>query len=95
MPHAIRMFRPRGYPPVRHSPSHINYGHAHRQWRIQVLLRNPVCQCGQPATQAHHIKALVDGGDPFTLANGAALCVSCHSKITYAENHKNNNLKGE
>lgn len=87
MPLQIKMLRPASYPLSKYTPAKANYGYQHRQWRRQVLLRNPVCQCGDRATQAHHVKALSDGGEPFSLDNAASCCASCHSKITWRENH--------
>ncbi len=58
----------------------------HRQWRTCVLRRaGGRCQgCGRSGTRlfADHIVELKDGGAALDLANGQALCGSCHSAKT-------------
>lgn len=64
-----------------------------REIRKAFLVRNPLCEmCKRQgkytaAQEVHHIKALADGGDN-RMSNLMALCKSCHSKITYAENNR-------
>ena len=66
----------------------------HRAWRAAVLLRdNWQCRvCGRVCgsvgeAHADHIVPLNLGGDQFSLENGQALCLSCHSKKTCREMH--------
>lgn len=60
----------------------------HRAWRAAVLRRaGGRCQwpgCGRAGTRlfADHIVELKDGGRPFDLANGQALCGSHHTAKT-------------
>jgi 5-methylcytosine-specific restriction endonuclease McrA len=61
----------------------------HREWRRGVLDRDQrVCQlqypgrCTQVATQADHIIEIADGGSPFDLGNGQAVCEPCHKLKT-------------
>lgn len=64
----------------------------HRVWRDTVIARaNGACEtCGRTDVMlyADHIKELRDGGDPFDVSNGSALCGSCHTKKTLAERGK-------
>jgi hypothetical protein len=58
-----------------------------KRWQIlrrRILFDNPLCSCGEIATDVHHIKDIEDGGDPWSRANCLALCHSCHSQITRA-----------
>lgn len=50
--------------------------------RRKVLFLNPLCECGEIATDVHHIRDLADGGVPYDQANLEAMCHSCHSKHT-------------
>ena len=59
------------------------------QWkslRLRILVSEPFCrQCGRPASQVDHIKAIEDGGDPWDEANLQPLCPRCHSAKTWRE----------
>ena len=69
----------------------------HKAWRAQVIKRaGGRCECvedGKRCTRAEplyrlyadHIRELKDGGAPFDLANGRALCSSHHTSKTLAE----------
>lgn len=71
----------------------------HRAWRDKVIERAGNC-CqgtrpdGRPCRRtgvrlfADHIVERKDGGDPFDLANGQALCGSCHGVKTSSERAK-------
>jgi 5-methylcytosine-specific restriction endonuclease McrA len=56
------------------------------RWRrVRRLIRrgdgDQCVTCGAThGLEVHHIAALVDGGDPFTLDNLITLCHSCHTK---------------
>ena len=60
----------------------------HRAWRAAVLRRaGGICEaptCGRSGVRlfADHVRELRDGGAPFDLANGRALCGACHSRKT-------------
>jgi 5-methylcytosine-specific restriction endonuclease McrA len=55
--------------------------------REAVLADQPLCPCGQIATDVHHKVDLEDGGDPWARANLEALCHACHSTITRGRQH--------
>lgn len=54
----------------------------YRERRLQVLARDGyTCfYCGQDATTADHVIPIKSGGDPISLDNLVACCVSCNSK---------------
>ena len=58
----------------------------HREWSRRVIARaGGACQhCGRKGVRlfADHIRELKDGGAPFDLGNGAAICGSCHTTKT-------------
>lgn len=67
------------------------YGTAeHQDWSRAVIARaGGMCQgkgCGRTGVRlfADHIVELRDGGAPYDLANGQALCGSCHTRKTAA-----------
>lgn len=61
----------------------------HRAWSRKIIERaRGMCQrCGRNGTRlfADHIIELKDGGASLDLANGQALCGSCHTRKTVAE----------
>jgi 5-methylcytosine-specific restriction protein A len=60
----------------------------YRVWRSGVVQRaQGRCQdCGRGGRLfADHVVEVKDGGAPFDLANGRALCGSCHTRKTAAE----------
>jgi 5-methylcytosine-specific restriction protein A len=62
------------------------YTPEHRDWAKRVLAAaGHICQsCGRYGCRlyADHIVELRDGGAPFALSNGQALCGSCHTTKT-------------
>ena len=58
-------------------------GDDHLAWRRMVIARAGHCceRCGRSGVRlfADHITELRDGGNPLELANGQALCGSCHT----------------
>lgn len=63
----------------------------HRAWSRAVIARaKRRCQgagCARTGVRlfADHIREIRDGGAPLDLANGQALCGSCHGRKTAAE----------
>ena len=48
-------------------------------------------QCGKAGRlEAHHVRPLHRGGDPYDLANLQTLCRGCHIETTAAENRSKN-----
>ncbi len=72
---------------IRTPESKKRYGYQWKKIRARFLIKNPLCEmCKQQgryttATEVHHIKPLVDGGNNNE-NNLMALCKSCHSAIT-------------
>lgn len=60
----------------------------HKQWSAAVIARaHGHCQrCGRSDGRlfADHITELKDGGAPYDMRNGQALCGSCHTRKTAA-----------
>ena len=52
--------------------------------RRHQLDRHPLCECGEIATDVHHLKDLADGGNPWSPDNLQSLCHACHATITRA-----------
>lgn len=51
------------------------YGQPYRKRRAQLLESNPRCHwCGQPATTADHLHAVIDGGADGPLVPSCAPC---------------------
>ena len=47
--------------------------------RFEYLRQHPLCaECGEPATQVHHIKTIQDGGGNEE-SNLKAICFDCHN----------------
>lgn len=66
----------------RPSPAQRGYDSTWRAVRARFLKNNPLCeQCGEPATEVHHITPLSHGGT-HDVGNLVALCKRCHSSIT-------------
>ena len=67
---------------------------AHKAWRQAVLTRCDwqCVDCGRVAygreMHADHVVPISQGGERYDVANGAARCVSCHSRKTARENQK-------
>lgn len=59
--------------------------------RAAVLRARPLCEHCQRmgqivvATQVDHVRAIKDGGEPWARGNLQALCATCHSRKTNAE----------
>ena len=77
-----------------HRPKRQNRAHYNREWEKiskHFLQKHPLCmECEKnnrltPATEVHHIIPVADGGTN-SYDNLAALCKSCHSRITFKEN---------
>jgi 5-methylcytosine-specific restriction protein A len=59
-----------------------------KRWRMLrklVLFEQPLCACGEIATDVDHIVAIEDGGDRWAQSNVHGLCRSCHSRKTNRE----------
>jgi 5-methylcytosine-specific restriction endonuclease McrA len=53
--------------------------------RKLVLFEQPLCPCGDIATDVDHITAIEAGGNPWVRSNLQALCASCHGRKTRQE----------
>ena len=62
--------------------------------RARFLRQHARCVCGAPATQVHHVVRLRDGGrhEPSNLR---ALCASCHSRLTWREDARFGQGRGD
>lgn len=59
-----------------------------KRWKMlrkRRLFLDPLCGCGEIATDVDHIQPIEDGGEPFDLENTQSLCASCHGSKTAAE----------
>lgn len=63
----------------RREPWRSAYNANWRRIRAEVLAEQPLCPCGQLATDVHHLRALRRGGthDRWNLL---ALCKKCHAR---------------
>lgn len=77
--------------PTRPSRSNRGYDWDWYKFRRWYLRRHPLCVdmhgigCKRAATEIDHVVRLVSGGAKFDEKNLQALCKSCHSKKTRAE----------
>lgn len=56
-------------------------------YQCEALEHGTRCEVrGAPLLEAHHVQAIVDGGDPIDPANGAALCRR-HHRMLEAQTH--------
>ncbi len=54
--------------------------------RRRQLHEQPLCAvCGDVAEHADHIRAIQDGGNPWSFANLDSLCAICHGRKTRRE----------
>lgn len=61
-----------------------------RRWkylRRRRLFLDPLCSCGEIATDVDHIVPIDDGGAPYELENTQSLCATCHGRKTRREQH--------
>lgn len=59
------------------------YDVRHREWRDQILKRDPQCKatgCAARSTVADHIVPIRQGGARFDLRNGQGMCETCHNR---------------
>lgn len=59
-----------------------------KRWKMlrrRRLFLDPLCSCGEIATDVDHITPIEEGGEPFGLENTQSLCKSCHSVKTRRE----------
>jgi 5-methylcytosine-specific restriction endonuclease McrA len=59
-----------------------------KRWRVlrkRRLFLDPLCGCGEIATDVDHKVPIEDGGDAFNLENTQSLCASCHGQKTRRE----------
>lgn len=91
MPHKAPQHNTIPMPVERHVPAGVDtretacsrgYDGTWQKFRLMFLHRHPVCECGKPAVDVHHIHALADGGRRLDDSNCMALCHECHSRIT-------------
>lgn len=67
----------------------------HRKWREQVLKRDGwTCGlkvkniCIWRATEADHVRPIAEGGAPYDVNNGMAICTPCHRWKSSREGHR-------
>ena len=63
-----------------------NFVYATKRWQIlrrRVLFEQPLCRCGELATDVHHIHGVE--ADPWSRAGLEALCHECHSRLSARE----------
>jgi 5-methylcytosine-specific restriction enzyme A len=53
--------------------------------RKRVLYSQPLCPCGEIATDVDHIVPIEQGGNKWAASNLQALCHRCHGQKTNAE----------
>lgn len=59
-----------------------------KRWQItrrKVLFDQPLCECGQIASDVDHIRPIEAGGNPWARWNLQGLCKSCHGRKTRME----------
>lgn len=67
---------------------HYRHIYNSKRWAIvrrHILFSQPLCECGDIATDVDHMVPLDDGGDPYNPTNLQALCHPCHSRKTSRE----------
>lgn len=62
--------------------------------RARFLREHALCPCGARATQVHHVVRLRDGGQ-HEPSNLRALCASCHSRLTWREDARFGQGRGD
>lgn len=74
----------------RPSSAAMGYGARHRQWRAQILARDPWCKTCLVArsTVADHIVPIRQGGAHFDLENGQGQCDTCHQRKRQRESEQ-------
>jgi 5-methylcytosine-specific restriction enzyme A len=86
---AIYRGRCRTHARAREAETHPNKGiYGSKRWQIlrrRVLFEQPLCPCGQIATDVDHIRPIEQGGPIWDRANLQALCGPCHSAKTRQE----------
>lgn len=74
---------------TRERDTHQNKGiYNSKRWQMlrrKRLFLNPLCPCGEIATDVDHIRPIEAGGQPFSLENTQSLCHSCHATKTNRE----------
>jgi 5-methylcytosine-specific restriction protein A len=77
------MRRRAAYDATRPNSQERGYDAEWARLRKQVLAEEPTCRiCGEPSTDAHHIVPIAQGGDRLDRETIAALCHTCHSRLT-------------
>jgi 5-methylcytosine-specific restriction endonuclease McrA len=56
--------------------------------RLDVLRRTPLCGCGAPAVDVHHVRRVRDGVRDDSDTNLIALCHRCHARLTAREDRR-------
>jgi 5-methylcytosine-specific restriction protein A len=71
----------------RGSASRRHYDRRHRQQRLLILARDPICRgCGRaPSTVDDHIVPITAGGSKSDSLNQQGLCTDCHGWKTVRE----------
>src|SRR5437867_1797169 len=74
----------RAYDATRGTGYERGYDNGWRKLRVGVLREQPVCACGEPATDIDHVISRRRGGGDER-SNLVARCHSCHSRKTSVE----------
>lgn len=73
----------------RERQTHPNKGiYNSKRWRLlrrRVLFEQPLCDCGEIATDVDHIVPIEHGGPVWSRQNLKARCGPCHARKTRAE----------
>jgi 5-methylcytosine-specific restriction protein A len=73
----------------RNRETHTNKSiYSSKRWQMlrrKVLFEEPLCSCGEIATDVDHIQPIERGGQPWSRANLQSMCHQCHSIKTNAE----------
>lgn len=86
---AVYRGRCRGHSRQREAETHTNRSfYGSKRWRMlrrAVLHDQPLCACGEIATDVDHIVPIEDGGGKWDRSNLRGMCLACHARKTNRE----------